>query len=626
MNNKESVVKMDDKLDTRSLDVEDVEKQKLKSVFPQCFEEGKLDVERLLTLCGKYSDEKDHEKYNFEWKGKQQAYQLAAKRTMATLRPCKEESVNFDETENLYIEGDNLEVIKVLQKSYYNKIKMIYIDPPYNTGHDFVYEDNFKDPLDHYKEITSQTTKSNPETMGRFHTAWLNMMLPRLRLAANLLREDGVIFISIDDHEVHNLRKICDEVFGEENFVAQICHKHRDGVSNDKIISSNHNFLLFYCKDINVIHGMRNEFGIKRIEMDFKNYNKDDNDGKGLYALNPVTGPGGARKGNPYYEFLGISNYWRFSKERMIKMWEEGLIVKLNNNLYQKTYKNDIANTKKSITTWWDTVGTTAKGTKQIKDLFDTICFDFAKPIELIKYILDFIPYKRNDIILDFFSGSATTAEAVMEINKEDGGNRKFIMVQLPELCDEKSEAFKAGYKNICEIGKERIRRAGKKLLEKDNQVSFDENKKPLDIGFKVFKLADSNLEAWDSSPISKQTYDNYEQLEMEMEERFDKVLDRIKSDRTDLDVVYEVMFKLGIEPTEKITKMDFDGKTVYSVREDCLLLICLDNDMKTETVEKMAEFSPAYMVFSQHCFKDVSSMSNIKLLLKRKKIDMKFI
>lgn len=626
MNNKESVVKMDDKLDTRSLDVEDVEKQKLKSVFPQCFEEGKLDVERLLTLCGKYSDEKDHEKYNFEWKGKQQAYQLAAKRTMATLRPCKEESVNFDETENLYIEGDNLEVIKVLQKSYYNKIKMIYIDPPYNTGHDFVYEDNFKDPLDHYKEITSQTTKSNPETMGRFHTAWLNMMLPRLRLAANLLREDGVIFISIDDHEVHNLRKICDEVFGEENFVAQICHKHRDGVSNDKIISSNHNFLLFYCKDINVIHGMRNEFGIKRIEMDFKNYNKDDNDGKGLYALNPVTGPGGARKGNPYYEFLGISNYWRFSKERMIKMWKEGLIVKLNNNLYQKTYKNDIANTKKSITTWWDTVGTTAKGTKQIKDLFDTICFDFAKPIELIKYILDFIPYKRNDIILDFFSGSATTAEAVMEINKEDGGNRKFIMVQLPELCDEKSEAFKAGYKNICEIGKERIRRAGKKLLEKDNQVSFDENKKPLDIGFKVFKLADSNLEAWDSSPISKQTYDNYEQLEMEMEERFDKVLDRIKSDRTDLDVVYEVMFKLGIEPTEKITKMDFDGKTVYSVREDCLLLICLDNDMKTETVEKMAEFSPAYMVFSQHCFKDVSSMSNIKLLLKRKKIDMKFI
>lgn len=626
MNNKESVVKMDDKLDTRSLDVEDVEKQKLKSVFPQCFEEGKLDVERLLTLCGKYSDEKDHEKYNFEWKGKQQAYQLAAKRTMATLRPCKEESVNFDETENLYIEGDNLEVIKVLQKSYYNKIKMIYIDPPYNTGHDFVYEDNFKDPLDHYKEITSQTTKSNPETMGRFHTAWLNMMLPRLRLAANLLREDGVIFISIDDHEVHNLRKICDEVFGEENFVAQICHKHRDGVSNDKIISSNHNFLLFYCKDINVIHGMRNEFGIKRIEMDFKNYNKDDNDGKGLYALNPVTGPGGARKGNPYYEFLGISNYWRFSKERMIKMWEEGLIVKLNNNLYQKTYKNDIANTKKSITTWWDTVGTTAKGTKQIKDLFDTICFDFAKPIELIKYILDFIPYKRNDIILDFFSGSATTAEAVMEINKEDGGNRKFIMVQLPELCDEKSEAFKAGYKNICEIGKERIRRAGKKLLEKDNQVSFDENKKPLDIGFKVFKLADSNLEAWDSSPISKQTYDNYEQLEMEMEERFDKVLDRIKSDRTDLDVVYEVMFKLGIEPTEKITKMDFDGKTVYSVREDCLLLICLDNDMKTETVEKMAKFSPAYMVFSQHCFKDVSSMSNIKLLLKRKKIDMKFI
>lgn len=612
---------MEEFLNAMSMDVEEIEREKLKKVFPQCFSDGKLDIDKLLNLCGEYQHE-DYEKYKFEWKGKAECFQIAGKRTNGTLRPCVDESVNFDETQNLYIEGDNLEVLKILQRAYFNKVKMIYIDPPYNTGNDFVYSDDFKDPIEHYKEVTSQATKSNPETMGRFHTAWLNMMFPRLRLAYNLLREDGVCFISIDDHEVHNLRKICDEVFGEENFVAQICHKHRDGVSNDKIISSNHNFVLFYCKDIDVIHDIREKFGIERNEDDFKNYNKDDNDGKGLYALNPVTGPGGARKGNPYYEFLGISNYWRFSKERMSKMWQDGLIVKLNNNLYQKTYKNDIIGKKKSITTWWDDIGTTAKGTKQVKDLFGEICFDFAKPIDLVKHILRFIPYTDADIILDFFSGSATTAHAVMELNKEDGGNRKFIMVQLPELCDEQSEAFKSGYKNICEIGKERIRHAGKKLLEETNQISLEENKTLLDIGFKVFKLDSSNLKAWDSSPLRGKGDDAVQELI----KRLDESVDRRKPDRTDLDMVYEVMLKLGIKLTEPIKKMNFDGKIAYSIKEECLLLVCLDKNLETETVDKMTKLAPAYIVFGQECFEDVSAMSNAKLLLKRKKIGMKFV
>ncbi len=649
MNNKESVVKMDDKLDTRSLDVEDVEKQKLKSVFPQCFEEGKLNVERLLTLCGKYSDEKDHEKYNFEWKGKQQAYQLAAKRTMATLRPCKEESVNFDETGNLYIEGDNLEVIKVLQKSYYNKIKMIYIDPPYNTGHDFVYNDDFKDPLDHYKEITSQTTKSNPESMGRFHTAWLNMMLPRLRLAANLLREDGVIFISIDDHEVHNLRKICDEVFGEENFVAQIIVKSNPGGRDYGGIALTHDYLLCYGKnslELNLILDKDKTFSCKdeigdfdirelrnrNIKFNDQNrpnlcypfyLNENNVDENGLYELSLEPKPN-YKKIMPLIS-QGVQTVWRWGQDKA----RENLNVNVKGKKKQdgtymivEKYRNAL---KRERSIWDETSVRNEAGSLVIKELFESKPFDYPKSLSTIKRAIS-LGTDTDGIVLDFFSGSATTAHAVMELNKEDGGNRKFIMVQLPELCDEKSEAFKAGYKNICEIGKERIRRAGQKLLEKDNQMSFEENKKPLDVGFKVFKLDSSNLEAWDSSPIDKETYDNYEQLKIEMTKRFDKVLDRIKSDRTDLDVVYEIMFKLGIEPTEKITKMDFDGKTVYSVREDCLLLICLDNDMKTETVEKMAEFSPAYMVFSQHCFKDVSSMSNIKLLLKRKKIDMKFI
>lgn len=612
---------MEEFLNGMSMDIEEIEREKLRKVFPQCFSDGKLDIDKLLNLCGEYQHE-DYEKYKFEWKGKAECFQIAGKRTMGTLRPCKEESVNFDETQNLYIEGDNLEVLKILQRSYFNKVKMIYIDPPYNTGNDFVYEDDFKDPIQHYKEITSQATKSNPETMGRFHTAWLNMMFPRLRLAYNLLREDGVCFISIDDHEVHNLRKICDEVFGEENFIAQICHKNRDGVSNDKIISSNHNFILFYCKDIDLVHSIRDQFGIKRGEKDFKNYNKNDNDGKGFYALNPVTGPGGARKGNPYYEILGIKNYWRFSKGRMLKMIHNGLIVKLNNSLYQKTYKQDVIDKKKSITTWWDNVGTTAKGTTQIKDLFEKICFDFAKPVDLVKHILKFIPYAENDIVLDFFSGSATTAHAVMELNKEDGGNRKFIMVQLPELCDEKSEAFKAGYKNICEIGKERIRRAGKKLLEESSQMSLEENKTPLDVGFKVFKLDSSNLKAWDSSPLKGKG----DEAVQELIKRLDESVDRRKPDRSDLDMVYEVMLKLGIQLTEPVTKIDFDGKIAYSIKKECLLLVCLDKNLETETVDKMSELAPAYIVFGQECLKDVSSMSNAKLLLRRKKIGMKFV
>lgn len=639
---------MEEFLNGMSMDIEEIERKKLRKVFPQCFSDGKLDIDKLLNLCGEYQHE-DYEKYKFEWKGKAECFQIAGKRTMGTLRPCKEESVNFDETQNLYIEGDNLEVLKILQRSYFNKVKMIYIDPPYNTGNDFVYEDDFKDPIQHYKEITSQATKSNPETMGRFHTAWLNMMFPRLRLAYNLLREDGVCFISIDDHEVHNLRKICDEVFGEENFIAQICHKNRDGVSNDKIISSNHNFILFYCKDIELVHSIRDQFGIKRGEKDFKNYNKNDNDGKGFYALNPVTGPGGARKGNPYYEILGIKNYWRFSKDRMLKMIHNGLIVKLNNSLYQKTYKQDVIDKKKSITTWWDNVGTTAKGTTQIKDLFEKICFDFAKPVDLVKHILKFIPYAENDIVLDFFSGSATTAHAVMELNKEDGGNRKFIMVQLPELCDEKSEAFKAGYKNICEIGKERIRRAGNEIAKwaafdinlirkhgalkpmeayggfvntEENVKLAEELKLKYDFGFKVFKLDSSNLKAWDSSPLKGKG----DEAVQELIKRLDESVDRRKPDRTDLDMVYEVMLKRGIQLTEPVTKIDFDGKIAYSIKKECLLLVCLDKNLEIETIDKMTELAPAYIVFGQECLKDVSSMSNAKLLLRRKKIGMKFV
>ncbi|WP_231476132.1 site-specific DNA-methyltransferase [Methanobrevibacter oralis] len=353
------------------------------------------------------------------------------------------------------------------------------------------------------------------------------MMYPRLKLAKNLLNDEGVIFISIDDNEFSNLKKICDEIFGETNFIATICQKSRGGISNDKIISENHNYHLFYAKNKLNIHKNRLNYGIRKSEEDFKRFNKDDGDGKGPYSLNPVSGPGGARKGNPYYNFLGVEGYFRFSEKRMSNMYDEGKIVKINNNLYQKTYLNDLKNNVKKISTWWDNVGTTSNGTKLIKQLFsegNVPIFDHPKPIELIELMIEYCNFHENDFILDFFSGSATTANALLKTNIKENKNYKFIMIQLPESTDEKSEACKSGYSNICEIGKERIRRAGDKIVEESGNND-------LDIGFKVFKLDSSNLEKWDPD------YNNVQQS---------LTIDNIKSDRTNEDLVYEIMLKYG--------------------------------------------------------------------------------
>lgn len=633
---------MEEFVDGLSMDIEGNELKKLRKIFPQCFSDGKLDVDRLLNICGEYQQE-DYEKYKFEWKGKAECFQIAGKRTTGTLRPCVDESVNFDDTQNLYIEGDNLEVLKILQKSYFNKVKMIYIDPPYNTGNDFVYEDNFKDPIQHYKEVTSQTTKSNPETMGRFHTAWLNMMFPRLRLAYNLLHEDGVIFISIDDHELHNLRKICDEVFGEENFVATCPRKTRGSATtkSDAEIQKLNDYILIYWKNKS-----NSEFNLKLVGE--KQYPYSDERGKYYTVLLQDNGPHGTRTARPnlYYpiyqdingnlslekhnvndrEFLPSKHKnddgcWMWSRPKFHKDYRD-LCIK-NEKVYIKHYYNpeEDQNKYQREKNWFDDF-MNGKGTVVLNEIIeDKGIFNNPKPVELIKLFVN-MATNNDDIILDFFSGSATTAHAVMELNKEDGGNRKFIMVQLPELCGEDTEAFKNGYKNICEIGKERIRRAGKKLLEESNQISLEENKTPLDVGFKVFKLDSSNLKAWDSSPLKGKGNEAVQELI----KRLDESVDRRKPDRTDLDMVYEVMLKLGIQLTEPITKMNFDGKTAYSIKEKCLILVCLDKNLETETVDKMTKLAPAYIVFGQKCFEDVSAMSNAKLLLRRKKIGMKFI
>lgn len=620
------------KLDGKSMDIEGSEKDKLKSLFPQCFSEGKLDIDKLLSLCGEYIDN-DFEKYKFEWSGKSECYRIAGKRSTGTLRPCPEESVDFDNTKNLYIEGDNLEVLKLLQTSYFRKVKMIYIDPPYNTGNDFVYEDDFKDPLGKYKEITGQTTKSNPETMGRFHTNWLNMMYPRLRLASNLLRDDGVIFISIDDNEVTNLRRLCDEVFGEENFRNQITV--RRGAKSvqaqfetwDKL-GQDVEHILFYTKT----PSYRFPKQIKKLDEQrqgtWNNHWRGTDRPTMRYELFGITPTTGQWRWGKERSLLAVENYIKMLlelkenentittekiDEYYIRQREDFDMLRLSKSGKPEHY---IAPTDSTLlnTSWQDLL---IGSSSEILDLFETKVFDTAKLTTVIKRMIGFCNKNSSDLILDFFSGSSTTAHAVMALNGEDGGNRQFIMVQLPEVCDEKSEAFKAGYKNICEIGKERIRRAGRKIKSDIPLTTQD-----LDTGFKVLKLDTSNLAKWDGTPVG-------EGGEGVLFQRLREIEHSIKSDRSELDVVYEIMLKLGIPLIHKIIPVKINDKKAYSIGEDCLVMVCLDygkEGITAEDMEDMCEYLPAKIVSSEECFKNDSALSNAYYILKDRDIEMKLL
>ena len=617
---------MSNKLDGMSMNIEQTEMEKLKAVFPQCFAEGKLDIDKLLSLCGEYIDN-DFEKYKFEWKGKIESLKLAQKRSTGTLRPCKAESVNFDETKNLYIEGDNLEVLKLLQTAYYNKIKMIYIDPPYNTGSDFVYEDDFADPMARYKEITQQTTKSNAETMGRYHTNWLNMMYPRLRLAHNLLTQDGVIFISIDDNEVINLRKLCDEIFGEENFVGNVIWERAFAPKNDaKYFSASHDYILVYAKNIT-------DFKIgklPRTEEANARYSNPDNDPRGpwtadnltvkTYSANndyPITTPGG-RVVNPSH-----GSCWRVSKERFQELVEDNRVYfgdEGNNVPRLKRFLSEIQSGMTPTTLWkFQDVGHNQEGRQELKKVFDGKgYFDGPKPTRLMNRVLQIANVKDDDIVLDFFSGSATIAHAVMLYNKENKHNLKYLCVQLPEKCDEKSEAYKDGYKTICDIGKDRIRRAGSKILEESKQVELGEEAQELDVGFKVFKLDTSNLKTWDGTPIQDTQIDLFY-------ERLNAMIDTVKDDRTDMDVVYEVMLKMGIPLDVEVQYMKINDKIAYIVG-DFILMICLADKITAEDIEAMAQYAPAKIICAEAGFADDSALSNAHYILKDRAIELKLV
>ena len=579
------------KLTGKTPDIAEENIAKLKEIFPDVFCEGKIDFDKLQQTLGNYVED-ENERYNFSWNGKGRSIRLAQSPSMGTLRPCKEESKNWDTTGNLYIEGDNLEVLKLLQKSYHRKIKMIYIDPPYNTGHDFVYHDDYKDNVQNYLELTGQVDSdgkkitTNPDTNGRYHTDWLNMMYPRLRLARNLLTDDGVIFISIDDNEQANLKKICDEVFGEENFVAELIWKSKSGGANDsRFFAVDHEYVVAYAKSADKF-----SLGIDREATVTTSYNRRDE--KGEYALDrldkqsirysealdyEIIGPDGTSYSPKHKDPTHPNATWRWSKKNVEAHFDE--LVFENGCVYTKNYKKDGAIARSLLLE--DRFGRTRTGKTDCTALFNRDLFSNPKPYKLIRY-LQIIASNENSIILDFFSGSATTAHAVMQLNAEDGGNRKFICVQLPEPTDEKSEAYKAGYKNICEIGKERIRRAGEKINEEiiksNKQVSVDGKEKGLvDIGFKVLKLDISNIKKWNP---------DFDAIDDYMSNSENNIVDG----RNDFDLVYEIMLKYGLDLTYPVEEIFCDDKKIYSIGFG-MLVICVADRVSTDVAKCIVDY-----------------------------------
>ena len=600
----------------------------LKELFPDIVVGDKIDFDKFKSNFGEFIDD-SHEKYNFTWPGKTQAIRESQKQSTGTLRPCPDESKNWNSTQNLYIEGDNLEVLKLLQKSYYNKIKMIYIDPPYNTGKDFVYEDNYKDNLDNYLKISGQVASledstththnviklsTNTESNGRYHSNWLNMIYPRLKLARNLLTDDGVIFISIDINELENCKKVCNEIFGEDNYICEFVRK--SGVSarlDSKYISIESDYILLYCKNKN--HVLINQ---KPLDSDDSYKLEDEHvEERGRYKLNkmdrgsikystsldyPIDAPDGSKI---YPGSVKENNgwCWRWSEKKLKWGIENDFIVikKVNDkwNVYFKQYEkvdnnNEPLNRSLPYKNLLIDNFYNEYGSKLIKEIFGGAeYFDYPKPLELIYHLLK-IGSEKNSIILDFFSGSATTAHAVMKLNQEDEGNRKFIMVQIPEATDEKSNAFKDGYMNICQIGEERIRRSGDKIVDETGN-------KDLDIGFKVFKLDSSNLEKWDPD------YNNIQQS---------LIIDNIKEDRTNEDLVYEIMLKYGIDLTLPIEKHE----NIYSIGFGALI-VCLDNNITKEITDEILNIaknsSLTRVVFKDSGFASDAEKTNIKEILK---------
>ena len=617
------------KLELSSVDGTQLNLEALYQIAPSCFTEVKDDktgelrhvvnFKTLRQLLGDNAVEDADEMYQFTWPGKQEARREAARPTTKTLRPVVEDSVDWDNTQNLYIEGDNLEVLKLLQKSYMGKVKMIYIDPPYNTGNDFVYDDDFAVSQHEHDLATGDVDelglryRKNTDTNGKFHSDWCSMMYSRLMVARSLLTEDGVIFISIDDNEVENLKKICDEIFGSGNHIETVIWKNKYGAGAKTVgFISAHEYILVYSKS--PITELTCEF----VGEEREKYNKKDNkfSQRGPYRTQPLmTNSLGDRPNLMYSIFYnGIEikprKQWVWSKERM----EEAIA---NDNV-EFSLQKDGSYTVRSKSYLYDENGNmrrgkpvsvmngpfTQDGTQEVRDLFEgKSIFDFTKPTELIKFFISLEINANNSkdyIVLDFFSGSATTAQAVLKLNALDGGNRKYIMVQLPEETPEDSEAHKAGYYTIPEIAKERIRRAGKKIKEESPLTTLN-----LDTGFRVFRLADSNFEEVKKAPAE------YDQSQLDL------FLNNVKSDRTDLDLLFGAMLSWGVQLSLPMTSEEVDGKMIYSVN-DGDLVACFADDITENIVKAMADKQPLRVLFRDSCFARDDAKINVFETLKQ--------
>ncbi len=589
------------KVKLESLDLAEEKREQLKELFPEAFAEDKVDFDQLKRALGEWV-EPAKERFGLNWPGKAECMKIIQQPSVATLKPARDESVNFDETENLFIEGDNLEVLKLLQKSYFGEIKMIFIDPPYNTGNEFIYPDKFSETLETYLEYTGQKDtdgkkfSTNTDAAGRYHSRWLNMMYPRLYLAKNLLRNNGCIFISIDDNEISHLRKLCDEIFGEENFVAQVEWQKRYTRSNN---TDNFTSVIDHI----VIYQKSSDFKVNLLERDEEanaRFTNPDNDPRGAWKATPFLNQVPPEKRpnlcypikNPHTGTVEnpTTKAWRYEQKVFEKLLEEDrLWWGVNKDKKVPDIKTFLSEVRQGMTpiNFWDYkyAGHTDEANREIKDIFGEKIFDTPKPTLLIKRMIEHA-CSKDDLIMDFFAGSSATAHGVMLKNKEDGGSRKFIMVQLPENLQENSSAYSEGYKTIADIGKERIRRAGKKIEEEQNgQLDFNGEGK-LDLGFKVFKLDKSNFKVWEGD------VEKVENLEQQL---FDHV-DHINDASAPEDILYELLLKSGFTLSTQVEKLQLAGKDVFSVAEGALL-ICLDKNLTQEVIDAIADADPLQVI-----------------------------
>ncbi|WP_177313727.1 site-specific DNA-methyltransferase [Marinobacter gelidimuriae] len=570
-----------------------------------------LDYERLKAELGNFSEIYDNrrERYGMDWPGKRDCLRLIQEPSRATLKPCREESVDFDTTENLFIEGDNLEALKLLQKSYYGKVKMIYIDPPYNTGKEFIYPDNFSESLDTYlqyaglKDNEGRTFSTNTANEGRFHTKWLNMMYPRLYLARNLLREDGVIFISIDDNEVENLRRMCDEIFGEENFIAQFIWEKRTNRENRKIVSTRHDYIVCYSRNT-----WESDKPISQLPMNDKalaSYKNPDNDPRGSWKSDPATAQAGHGTKSQFYDLGGPNGKvhklesgrcWLYTEKVMAQAIEENRIWFGKNGNGVPRVKTYLEAKERGLTPetifFAEDVGTTEAAKNKIKELFGGIAaFETPKPVQLLQTLLKLS--SNPGIVLDFFAGSGSLAEAVYEENITASRTR-FVLVQLPEPCDEGSEAEKIGMATIADIAKERIRRAGNRIREKVTEQLDLNGLTGNDLGFKVLKLNQSNFKLWQAP--SKDISDD------ELLQQMDLNVDHIDPNASQEDLLYELLIKAGVMPTEKVERIELSGHTVFSVAEGTLLMH-LEDDIDQALIDVVLVKAPSQFICLDKAF-----------------------